>query len=281
MIDLTGVTYAYPDAAAPVLRALDLHVPAGTLCGVVGASGAGKSTLAKVVSGFVPHAEGGELAGTVRVAGIDVPGTTLAEAVEHVGLVTQNPFNQISGARYTVREEIAFGLENLGIPREEMVDRIGAVADLLGLEAFLDRSPYALSGGQMQLVAIASMLVMRPQVLVMDEPTSQLDPGGTRLVFDVVARLSAAGTTVLLLEHKLEQLRDHADHVVVLHEGRVALAGGPREVLSDERLHTWGVGTTRFTPAARAATQAGVALAGPLPVSFGDAVETFGTRSQA
>lgn len=279
MIDLTGVTYAYPDTERPVLQDLELHVPAGTLCGVVGASGAGKSTLAKIVSGFVPHVDGGELSGSVQVAGVDVPETPLAEAVEHVGLVTQNPFNQISGARYTVREEIAFGLENLGVPREEMVERIAAVSELLGLDPILDRSPYALSGGQMQLVAIASMLVMRPQVLVMDEPTSQLDPGGSRLVFEVVARLAGSGTTVLLLEHKLEQLRDHADQVVVLHEGRVALAGPPRDVLADERLHAWGVGTTRFTQAARAARAAGIALPGPLPVSFDDAMTTFRTRS--
>ena len=162
-----------------------------------------------------------------------------------------------------------------------MVERVASVSALLGLDPFLDRSPYALSGGQMQLVAIASMLVMRPAVLVMDEPTSQLDPGGSRLVFDVVARLAAAGTTVLLLEHKLEQLRDHADQVVVLHEGRVALAGAPRDVLADERMHEWGVGTTRFTQAARGALRAGAALPGPLPVSFDDAVETFRTRSLA
>lgn len=275
MIDLTGVTYAYPDTERPVLRDLELHVPAGTLCGVVGSSGAGKSTLAKVVSGFVPHVDGGELTGRVHVAGVDVPATPLAEAVEHVGLVTQNPFNQISGARYTVREEIAFGLENLGVPRDEMIERIAVVSEMLGIGPFLERSPYALSGGQMQLVAVASMLVMRPKVLVMDEPTSQLDPGGSRLVLDVVARLAQTGTTVLLLEHKLEQLRDHCDQVVVLHEGRVALAGEPREVLADERLHAWGVGTTRFTQAARAAQAAGVHLSGPLPVSFDDAVTTF------
>lgn len=276
MIALDHVTYAYPDAAVTVLTDLSLHVPQGTLCGVVGASGAGKTTLAKVLSGFVPHAEGGELAGSVQVGGIDVPQTPLAEAIEKVGLVTQNPFNQISGAKFTVREEIAFGLENLGVERAEMIGRIEAVGELLRITHLMDRSPYALSGGQMQLVAIASMLVMRPAVLVMDEPTSQLDPGGARMVFDVVSELTRDGTTVVLLEHKLEQLRDHADQVVVLAGGRVALQGEPREVLSDERLTAWGTGSTRYTQAARSARDRGLDVPGPTPVSFDDALRTFG-----
>ncbi len=277
MIELAAVTYAYPDAERNVLRGLDLSIAEGTVYGVVGASGAGKTTLAKTIAGFIPHAEGGDLEGSVTVAGIDVPAATLLDVVTKVGLVTQNPFNQITGARFTVEEEIAFGLENLGATRAEMIEGVDAIVEQFGLSELRSRSPYELSGGQQQLVAIASIMVMKPSILVMDEPTSQLDPGGTRLVFDVIDRVAAQGTTVVLFEHKLELLRDHASTLGVLAEGRIVLSGSPRDVLADERLAEWGVGSTRFTAAARAAASAGlVDTKAELPVSLAEATRYFG-----
>lgn len=277
MIELVGVSYTYPDTEEPVLAGLDLSVGAGGVYGVVGASGAGKTTLAKTISGFIPHAEGGDLEGSVTVAGIAVADATLLDVVSKVGLVTQNPFNQITGARFSVEEEIAFGLENLGVSRPDMIERVDAILERFGLQELRTRSPYELSGGQQQLVAIASIMVMEPTILVMDEPTSQLDPGGTRLVFEVIDRVAAAGTTVVLFEHKLELLRDHADTLGVLAEGRIVLAGAPRDVLADARLADWGVGSTRFTAAARAAVSAGLEPAdAPLPVSLAEAVDYFG-----
>lgn len=253
MIGLVGVSYTYPDTEHPVLSGLALAVSAGSVFGIVGASGSGKTTLAKTISGFIPHAEGGDLEGPVTVADIVVPDATLLDIVSKVGLVTQNPFNQITGARFSVEEEIAFGLENLGIDRPAMIERAGAIIERFGLQELRERSPYELSGGKQQLVAITSIMVMEPMILVMDEPTSQLDPGGTRLVFDVIDRVAAQGTTVVLFEHKLELLRDHADILGVLAEGRIVLSGPPRDVLADARLADWGVGSTRFTAAARAA----------------------------
>ena len=277
MITLAGVHYSYPDTETEVLRGVDLTVDAGQVVGVVGASGAGKTTLAKTISGFIPHSEGGDLTGTVEVDGIRVPSSTLSDVVSRVGMVTQNPFNQISGARYTVREEIAFGLENLGVPRDEMIQRVAAIIDLLALGEFAERSPYALSGGQMQLVAIASMMVMRPRVLVMDEPTSQLDPSGSRLVFDIMGSLAEDGTAVIVFEHKLELLREHAAVIHVLADGVIARSGSAREVLSDPRTDEWGVGATRFTRAARRAIEQGLlSKATDLPVSLPDALEVFG-----
>jgi len=276
MIELAGVTYTYPDTERAVLHGLDLSITEGIVFGIVGASGVGKSTLAKVISGFIPHSEGGELEGAVTVAGIDVAKATLLDVVSKVGLVTQNPFNQITGARFSVEEEIAFGLENLGIPRAEMIERVGAVIARFGIQELRDRSPFALSGGQQQLVAIASIVVMEPAILVMDEPTSQLDPSGTRLVFDIIDRVAEQGTTVVLLEHKLELLREHAQVVAVLAEGRIVLSGAPREVLADDRLDQWGVGSTRFTSAARAAISAELASAdSAIPVSLKEAVSYF------
>ncbi len=277
MIELADVCYAYPGAERFVLEHADLRVEPGTIAGVVGASGAGKTTLAKILSGFIPHVDGGELSGSVVIAGRDLAGLSLSACVRQVGLVIQNPFNQISGARYTVRGELAFGLENLGTAREEMADRVTQVADLLGITQLLDRSPYELSGGQQQLVAIASMLVLRPPVLVLDEPTSQLDPAGTRMVFGVLSQLRESGCTIVIFEHKLELLHAHADRLHVLAGQRIVASGPPGEVLADPRTDEWGVGATRYTRTGRLARDRGLGpVAVPLPVSFDEAVGFFG-----
>lgn len=277
MIELRAVSYTYPDAGGPALQRIELNLRPGSITGVVGASGAGKTTLAKVIAGFLPQAGGGELTGTVSVGGRDLAGLSLLDALSQVGLVLQNPFNQISGAKYTVREEIAFGMENLGTPRAEMAERVDEVAARLRITDLLDRSPYALSGGQMQLVAIASMLVLRTPVLVLDEPTAQLDPAGTRLVFAVLERLQQAGATVLIFEHKLELLQAHAERLLVLAGHTVVADGSPTEVLADDRVDDWGIGATRYTRAARLARTRGLLPArGALPVSFEQAAVTFG-----
>jgi energy-coupling factor transporter ATP-binding protein EcfA2 len=281
VITLTDVSYAYPDAEHFALEKVSLHVGRGEILGVVGASGAGKTTLAKIIAGFIPHVDGGELTGTVVVDGADVSELRLSDAVAKVGLVIQNPFNQISGAKYDVRNEIAFGLENLGVPREEMAERVAAAADLLGISHLLDTSPYDLSGGQQQLVAVASMVVLRTPVLVMDEPTSQLDPAGTRMVFDVLSALREAGSTIVVLEHKVELLREHCDRVAVIARETVAAVGEPREILADERMTEWGIGATRFTQAARAAAARGIVPDGAVPVSIDEAAVTFGEEVPA
>jgi len=278
VIHLNDVSYAYPDTEHFQLLHINLEVAKGTVTGIVGGSGVGKSTLAKAISGFIPHVDGGTLEGTVTIDGVDLAETTLADAVAHVGLIIQSPFNQISGAKFTVREELAFGLENLGVARDEMIGRVAATAELLGITHLLDRSPYELSGGQMQLVAIASMIIMNTPVLVMDEPTSQLDPGGTRMVFDVIGGLRDAGITVVIFEHKLELIREIADVVHVLANNTLVASGEPQTVLADPRLDGWGVGNTRYTDAADLAAQRGPTPTGPLPVSFDDAVTYFGGK---
>lgn len=277
MIELADVCYAYPDAERFVLEHVDLRVEQGSITGVLGASGAGKTTLAKILSGFIPQVDGGQLSGSVAVGGRDLAGLGLAACVSQVGLVIQNPFNQISGARYTVRGELAFGLENVGTPRQEMAERVEEVAGLLRITDLLDRSPYELSGGQQQLVAIASMLVLRTPVLVMDEPTSQLDPAGTRMVFDVLSALRRSGTTIVIFEHKLELLHAHADRLYVLAGHRIAASGEPSEILADPRTEEWGVGATRYTRAARLARERDLApVEARLPVSFEQAAAYFG-----
>ena len=277
MIELKNVTYWYPQTEEPVLHDINLTVPTGQFLGIVGANGAGKSTLSYALTGFVPHHFNGRLEGSVLVAGLSVPGTSLGELAGKVGLVFSNPFNQITGARFTVREEIAFGLENLGVPRAEMIPRVENALAITGLADLGDRSPYALSGGQQQRLALASMLVMEPQLLVLDEPTSQLDPAGKKELFAVLDTLAVESKmTVVIIEHELEWIGSFADRVIVLDHGRIIADGVPRRILAAEELIPAGVGNTAYTRAARAARQAGrIQHNLPLPVTLDEAVEFF------
>jgi len=281
MIRVGDLIYSYPTGSSPALRGVSLDVPEGQFVALVGANGAGKSTLCYALSGFVPHFYKGDISGSVMVAGRDVLNSTLGELAGDVGLVFSNPFNQITGACYTLRDEVAFGLENLGVPREEMIPRIEEAIDLAGLDGLEDRSPYALSGGQQQRLAIASIIVMRPRVLVLDEPTSQLDPVGSREVFELLDHLSrSGGTTVVLVEQKLEWIAVHADRVIALHEGQVVADGEPRSVLSSLETARLGAGNTRYTQAARQYSlqpqgrqQDPRGLGGPMPVTLDQTVE--------
>jgi len=217
IIELNQVTYTYPGTSTPALSDLSLVIPAGQFCAVVGANGAGKSTLAYALSGFIPHFYHGTLRGEVTIAGRKTHETLLSELVLTVGLVFQNPFNQISGTKFTVREEIAFGMENLGVERQEMVARCDATMAMVGISDLADRAPLSLSGGQMQRVVIASMLAMQPQILILDEPTSQLDPFGSREVLLTIRELASNhAMTVVIIEHKLEWLAVYADRMFAL-----------------------------------------------------------------
>lgn len=276
MIRLSDVTYYYPRATRPTLEGITFEVPEGQFCAVIGANGAGKSTLCSALAGFVPHFYRGRLTGSIQVAGIDIAGSSLAELSGTVGLVFSNPFNQITGARFTVRDEVAFGLENMAVPREEMHARIDEILSFAGLADLADRSPFALSGGQQQRLAIASVLVMRPKLIVLDEPTSQLDPIGSKEVFTVLRDLAATDeATVFIAEQKLEWIATFADRVLVLHEGRLVADGLPGDMLASEDLAKYGLEPTRYTQAARAAKRAGLGHGGDLPVTLPEAVEYF------
>jgi energy-coupling factor transporter ATP-binding protein EcfA2 len=275
VINLQNVTYKYPLTDAPVLQNINLQVNEGEFAAVIGPNGAGKSTLCYTIAGFVPHFFKGELTGTVEVAGNESSKSSLPEWVLNVGLAFQNPFNQISGAKYTVFEEIAFGLENIGVPRDEMKSRVEDAMKLTGISNLADRSPYSLSGGQQQRVALTSILVMHPKVLVLDEPTSQMDPIGTREVFGVIRKLSENGMTVVMVEHKVEWIAEFADKVLALYNGSVLLEGKPQEVLTSDLLTDKGFGISRYTSVARKAKELGLWNKDKLPVTLDEAVEGF------
>jgi energy-coupling factor transporter ATP-binding protein EcfA2 len=257
------------------LQNINLQINKGEFVAVVGPNGAGKSTLCYTLAGFVPHFFKGEISGTVEVDGQESSQSSLHEWVLNVGLAFQNPFNQISGAKFTVFEEIAFGLENTGVPREEMITRVEDAMALTGIRDLADRSPYSLSGGQQQRVALTSILVMQPKVLVLDEPTSQMDPIGTREVFGVIRTMAEQGMTVVLVEHKVEWIANFADRVIALHEGQILLDGKPGDVLTSDLLAEKGFGISRYTSVARKAKGMGLWKKETLPVTLEEAVQGF------
>lgn len=279
IVNLQNVTYKYPLTHAPVLQNINLQVEDGEFVAIVGPNGAGKSTLCYTIAGFVPHFFKGEMTGTVEVAGMESNQSSLHEWVLNVGLAFQNPFNQISGAKYTVFEELAFGLENIGVPRDEMKIRVEEAMRLTGISDLADRSPYSLSGGQQQRVALTSILVMQPKVLVLDEPTSQMDPIGTREVFGVIRKMAKQGMTVILVEHKVEWIAQFADRVIALKDGKVLLEGTPSEVLTSFVLEKNGFGVSRYTSVARKAKEMGLWKNHQLPVTLDEAVEGFSHTS--
>lgn len=275
IVNLNNVTYKYPLTDSTALQNINMQVNEGEFLAVIGPNGAGKSTLCYTLAGFVPHFFKGELTGTVEVDGKDLHTSTLNEWILNVGLAFQNPFNQISGAKYTVFEELAFGLENTGVPRDEMKSRVQEAMQLTGISDLADRSPYSLSGGQQQRVALTSILVMQPKVLVLDEPTSQMDPIGTREVFGVIRTMAERGMTVVLVEHKVEWIANFADRVIALHEGKILLEGSPSQVLTSDLLSEKGFGISRYTSVAREAKKRGWWKNEQLPVTLDEAVDGF------
>jgi energy-coupling factor transport system ATP-binding protein len=229
-IDLRDLSVRYLIRRGHALEGIDLAVRPGEMVGVTGRNGAGKSTLALAAAGFIPRVVRAEIGGDVLVDGTPIRDTTRGDLVRRVGIVFSTPANQLSAARQSVREELAFGLENLGVPRAEIEGRIQRALAELGIAALAERPPTALSGGEQQRVAIASVLVMGAASLVLDEPTAQLDPAGTEDVAALLLDRAAAGTAVLVTEHK-PSILGRASRCLVLAGGRSAVLDAPGAVL--------------------------------------------------
>jgi energy-coupling factor transporter ATP-binding protein EcfA2 len=265
LISLDGLSYAYPATDVPALNGLTLAIEPGTFTALVGRNNAGKTTLCYALAGVIPHLYGGTMDGRVTVDGLDTRDSDVADIALNVGLVMQNPAAQFSGARFTVFEEVAFGLENRGVAREEMADRVGLALALAGVEDLADRSPASLSGGQQQKVALASVLACDPRVLVLDEPTTFLDPRAALALFETLDSLRREGRTIVMAEHRLEWVARFADRVLVLDGGRVVLDGPPGEVLASPALAEAGLCPNRYTEVARLAAGQGMWEAGRPP----------------
>lgn len=246
-IQIKNLTYRYPTSEEDILKNLSLTVKKGELCSVIGANGSGKTTLCNVIRGFIPKFYKGDMSGEVLINGKDIQETDMGDLALEVGFVFQNPFTQISGIASTVYEELAFGLENMGVEPAEIHRRVEEIMKTTKIEEFRDKDPYQLSGGQQQRVALAAILVMGQDILVIDEPTSQLDPQSTDDVFEIIKLMKSMGKTVILVEHKMEQIAEYSDHVVVLDGGEVVMEGTPKEVFTDGKCLDYHIRLTQST----------------------------------
>ncbi len=226
LITVANCTYTYEGATVPAVRDASLFVYPGEFLAVLGRNGSGKSTLAKLLNALYLPGEG-----TVTVCGMDTRDEShIWDIRQRVGMVFQNPDNQLVAT--VVEEDVAFGLENLGVPTPEIRPRVEEALRQVGMEQYALHAPHMLSGGQKQRVAVAGMLAMRPLVLVMDESTAMLDPSGRKDVLGIVRRLNKeAGITVVWITHFMEEAAQ-ADRLLIMHEGTVALTGAPREVFA-------------------------------------------------
>jgi energy-coupling factor transporter ATP-binding protein EcfA2 len=248
---------------------IDLVVQAGEWLGVVGPTNAGKSTLCLAAMGLATEFFSGDLVGSIRVLGTDIRKEKVTERSRRVGMLFQNPFTQISGARERVDEEVAFGPENHGLEPELVKQRVAEALEEVGLTGLSDRHPLDLSGGQLQRLALASLLAMHPELLLLDEPTSQLDPAGARELFAVFRRLHENGVTIVMVEQKLDAVAELCDRVVALAQGRIIAEGRAEHVFNNEAAQQT-VGMPAYTRLAAA-----VALPRPWPVTFDAALTAF------
>jgi energy-coupling factor transporter ATP-binding protein EcfA2 len=257
-IELTGVGYRYAGEARPALLDVDLQLRDGEVLGVAGRSESGKTTLCLVASGLAPRTIGGRIRGSITLDGETVDTWPMHRLSQRIAIGFQNPVTQLSQVAESVFEEVAFGPMNLALPREEVVARTWDALAVMRIDGLAERDPRRLSGGQQQLVAIAGLLAMRPAHLVLDEPTAQLDPAGTRLVAEAIGRLAAEGASILVTEQKTDLLSAVASRVIVLDSGRMALNGSAASVLGDARLASLGVAEPSSVRLGRAIAEAGV-----------------------
>lgn len=241
MIELKNVSFKYELQEEKTIKNLDLFVQQGEFVGIIGKNGSGKTTLCNIIRGIIPDFIQGHISGDIIIDDKNIDDIERGEMAELVGFVFQNPFSQISGIKKTVFEEIAYGLENLGVEREEIRHRVTDVIKLLKIEDLQDKNPNELSGGQSQRVAIASIIVMNPKILIFDEPTSQLDPLGTEEIFDILKLLKSQNKTIILVEHKIDLIAEYADRVVVMADGQIIFNGKTHEILSDKKIEDHNV----------------------------------------
>lgn len=275
-LEADRLTYHYPDSDKPALHEMSLRISTGEFVAVIGANNSGKSTLCYALTGVVPHLYNGHMKGRVLVNGVDTREKTVSEIAQHIGLVLQIPENQLSGIRYTVSEEVAFGLENQGVSREAMMERVEKSLRVTGLEDHAERSPFHLSGGQQQRLALATVLAIDPSIIVLDEPTTFLDPQGSQQVFEILHHLKNKGKTIVIAEQRVDLIAEYADRILVFDKGHLIMDGKPEDVLISPVLKKIHLNWTRYTQVAELAHRNGIWPADkPLTISLSDTADTL------
>lgn len=276
---LEDVSYKYPLEDREILKNINLDIKKGEFWAVIGKNGSGKTTLCNVLRRFVPDFYKGELKGRITLEGKELKDYSAKEIVQKVGFVFQNPFTQISGVKETVFEEIAFGLENLALDAEDIRKRVEETLKLLHIEELRNKNPYELSGGQGQKVALASIIAMDPEIMVIDEPTLQLDPKGTEEIFEIIDILKKEGKTIILVEHKLELIAEYAEKVMVLDEGEMILSGNTEDVLKNKILMEKEIGIPQYAALAYKLMEEGKVQFEEIPITKEKAVEVFAHKN--
>ena len=266
------LTFTYAGSPDPVLRALDLVIPEGEFVLVTGASGCGKSTLALALSGLIPSRIGGYLRGSVYLGSDNISTMPVHEVAQHIGMVFQNPDNQL--VQLNVEEEVAFGPENLALPHAEIVQRVEQALGYTGMEQLRSEQIYTLSGGQKQRIVISATLAMRPGVLILDEPTSDLDPVGTQEVLHVLRTLNKQyGMTIVLVEHKVDEVIPWVDRVLLMDQGRIVVDAAPRKAFDDlQRWHSLGVAVPQMVQLAKSLPEL---FQDSTPISLDEAIDAL------
>lgn len=236
LIELQHINYRYPLTSDLTIKDLSLKVEPGEVLGVIGSNGSGKTTVCNIMRGFIPAFYKGELEGKVIFEDKPLDTSNLGRLAQKIGYAFQNPFTQMTGVKYTVYDEIGYGLENLSIPREEANEKVEQVIELLNLEKIRNQNPYDLSGGQKQMVALASVIVLDPELIILDEPTSQLDPSSTLAVYNIVKNLKKQGKTIIIVDHKVDLLAQVCDEIAVIQDGQLVVKGETHHVFSDEKV---------------------------------------------
>jgi len=266
MIDIQNLSYTYPNMSKPTLSGIDLHIDDGEFVLLLGASGSGKSTLIQCLNGLVPKIAGGNLEGEIVINGKDVRNYKVHQMASDVGIIFQNPDTQLFSL--TVGKDIAFGPENLGMPKEEILGRIDRAMHTIGMGDMRDRFVFTLSGGEKQRVAIAGTLAMEPHVMVLDEPTSDLDPVGTGEVLSLVRKLNQEkNMTIILIEHKIDEVVHLADRVVVMDQGKIIMDDTPDKIFGDghDQLKSIGIALPQLSEISHAMKNGSGDFEGDLP----------------
>lgn len=232
--ELTNVSYRYPSSEAATLQNVNLEVGYGEFVGLVGLTGTGKTTLFRLMNGLIPHYFGGKLEGQVLIDGLDSKTHEIGELATHAGTVFQEPDSQLFFQ--TVEDDVAFGPENLCVPPEEIVHVVNETLAKTGITALRCKAPNNLSEGQKQLVAISSVLAMKPKILLLDEPTSNLDSESSERIISLIKALNRDGITIVLATHEIDLLAECATRIIVLNDGRIQANGSPSEIFSNTDL---------------------------------------------
>lgn len=276
---LKDVNYKYPLTDHYALKNISFEFEEGKFYGLIGENGGGKTSLCNLIRGLIPHFYNGELSGEVNVFGTDIKDHNAEELAVKIGYVFQNPFNQMSGIKSTVFEEVAMGLENLGVEKEEILKKVEDVCKLLGIEDLMEQNPNELSGGQRQRVAFASIIVMDNDMLVIDEPTSQLDPQGTENVFAIIKTLKEAGKTIILVEHKIDLIAEYCDEIIVMNKGEIVCSGETHDILSRMELLDFDAEIPQVAIWGHEMEEVGKDLGG-IPITVSQAIELVQKRGE-